>query len=86
MKVSVMEKVEKDISVIALHIKIRDEFCCTFQDAAGFHMGHYEGYVPDFFPGNHYGDYLILNIDVETGMILNWMKPTTKELEKILDK
>lgn len=35
-----------------------------------------EDYVPGFFPGDHYGDYLILDIDIETGQIRNWKKPT----------
>ncbi|MCY1454717.1 hypothetical protein D9M71_718000 [compost metagenome] len=47
-------------------------------------MGSYEGYVPDFFPGDHYGDYLILNIDLETGQIKNWKKPTAGDIEKML--
>lgn len=41
----------------------------------------YEGYVPDFFPENHFGDYIELEIDIDTGMILNWKKPTKKDLE-----
>lgn len=47
-------------------------------------MGSYEGYVPDFFPGDHYGDYLMLNIDVETGHIKNWKKPVAADIEKML--
>jgi hypothetical protein len=44
-------------------------------------LGQYEGYVPDFFPGQHYGDYVQMEIDVDTGRILNWRKPTKKDLE-----
>lgn len=32
----------------------------------------HDGYVPDFMPDEHYGDYVILDIDVKTGKILNW--------------
>ena len=32
----------------------------------------HDGYVPDFMPGQHWGDYIDLEIDVETGVILNW--------------
>lgn len=32
----------------------------------------YSGYVPSFFPGEHYGDYVMLDIDPYTGKILNW--------------
>lgn len=41
----------------------------------------YEGYVPSFFPGQHYGDYVSLEIDLKTGTILNWKPPTQKDLE-----
>lgn len=43
-------------------------------------MGEYNGYVPDFFPGQHYGDYVQFDVDIDTGQILNWKKPTTKQL------
>ena len=45
-------------------------------------VGEYDGVVPDFMPGQHFGDYVELNIDVDTGMILNWKKPTAKQLKK----
>lgn len=34
-----------------------------------------DDYVPSFFPGEHYGDYIILEINLETGEIVNWKKP-----------
>jgi hypothetical protein len=33
-------------------------------------------------PGKHYGDYVRLDIDLETGRILNWVKPTSDVIEK----
>ena len=39
-----------------------------------------DGYVPDFMPDQHYGDYVMLEIDVETGKILNWKTPTDAEI------
>jgi len=44
-------------------------------------LGTYDGYVPKFFPGDHCGDYIELKIEVETGKILNWQKPTKQQLE-----
>lgn len=44
-------------------------------------VGEYEGYVPSFFPDEHYGDYVILKIDIDTGRILNWKKPTEDDLK-----
>jgi len=66
--------------------KVRDGFAAGLQDAQGAEVGSYEGYVPDFFPGEHYGDYLILNIDLETGQITNWKKPAAADIEKMLSQ
>jgi len=38
----------------------------------------HDGYVPGFMPGEHYGDYIELDIDVKTGKILNWTATATK--------
>lgn len=48
-------------------------------------MKEYDGYVPTWFPNknvSHYGDYVDLIIDVETGKILNWSAPTQEDLNK----
>ena len=47
----------------------------------GKQIGEYSGYVPDFMPGNHYGDYVQLEIDTDTGLIVNWKKPTDAQLK-----
>lgn len=49
-------------------------------------VGEYDGYVPSFMPGEHYGDYVELEIDIETGKILNWKKPTKKQLDEVFKK
>jgi hypothetical protein len=49
----------------------------------GKRVGEYSGYVPTWFPNpteDHYGDYVQLDIDVDTGQILNWKKPTKTNL------
>jgi hypothetical protein len=43
-----------------------------------------DGYVPDFMPDEHYGDYVSLEIDVATGKILNWKAPTDAEIKRDL--
>ena len=43
----------------------------------------YDGYVPDFFPGEHWGDYVQLEIDLATGKILNWKEPTESDIRKL---
>lgn len=40
----------------------------------------YDGYVPGFFPGEHFGDYVQLKIDVDTGKIIDWKRPTAEQL------
>jgi hypothetical protein len=49
-------------------------------------VGEYDGYVPDFMPGEHYGDYVQLEIDINTGKIVNWKKPTQAQLNKVFKK
>jgi hypothetical protein len=41
-----------------------------------------DDYVPSFFPGEHYGDYIMLDIDIDTGVIINWKKPSTEQVVK----
>lgn len=43
----------------------------------------YDGYVPVWFPNpsvEHYGDYVDLEIDIDTGKIVNWKKPGARNL------
>ena len=39
-------------------------------------------YVPGFMPEEHYGDYVMLDIDVETGVIKNWKKPGAAAIDR----
>jgi hypothetical protein len=52
----------------------------------GQQVGEYSGYVPNFMPGEHYGDYVQLHIDLETGQIINWKRPSQKQLEGTFGK
>lgn len=67
---------------LSLCLKVVDNFNSSLL-VDGMKTSDYEGYVPDFFPGNHFGDYVELEIDVDTGQILNWNRPTKKQLSKI---
>ena len=62
--------------------KTSDMFNSTLE-VDGKVVGEYDGYVPDFFPGQHYGDYILLHIDVDTGVIVNWCKPTKEDLKQV---
>jgi len=41
----------------------------------------YDGYVPDFL-GKH-GDYVKLTIDLDTGQVVDWKKPSDEELDEL---
>jgi hypothetical protein len=41
------------------------------KDVGGKIVMQRDGYVPHFFPGDHYGDYLILKIGAD-GQIADW--------------
>lgn len=84
MQINQQKTVQIDVTELQLHIKVCDRFEGDLRDAQGDKVAEYEGYVPDFFPGDHYGDYLILNIDLETGQIKNWKKPGAADIEKML--
>ncbi|CAM0052449.1 RecE-like recombination exonuclease [Vibrio phage D478] len=72
-------------SVVSVHVKVTDRGCYDFKDANGKSLADLkEEYVPDFFPGEHYGDYLILDIELATGRILNWRAPSTEQVEEAM--
>ncbi|MGP2470001.1 hypothetical protein V1956_20285 [Yersinia sp. 2540 StPb PI] len=85
MKTELGIKVDIDVKRIKTCIKVRDTFTADVIDADGKVIRTLESeYVPDCFPGNHYGDYLELDIDIETGQILNWKKPMQAELSQLV--
>ena len=75
MKVKYQTEVEAEVEMIKINAKCSD--CCfvTILGKNGVELYSQDGYVPSFMPGKHYGDYIILEIDPNTGVILNWKKP-----------
>ena len=63
-------------------IKCCDRFVANFE-IDGKNVKEYDGYVPDFMPETHYGDYVELEIDMDTGQILNWNVPTDSDIEEL---
>lgn len=51
----------------------------------GKELGEYSGEVPKFLGPDGYGDYVEMEIDVDSGQILNW-KATKKDLKVFLTK
>lgn len=66
---------------IKTSLKVRDRFSCVILNNNRDIIGQYEGYVPSFFPGNHYGDYVMLDIELKSRKILNWKKVNLEDLE-----
>ncbi|KGA31151.1 MULTISPECIES: hypothetical protein [Pectobacterium] len=85
MKTQLGIKHDVDVKVIKTCIKISDRFSAQVIDVDGNVIRNMDNeYVPDLFPGNHYGDYLMLEIDIETGHIRNWKKPSQQQLSQLV--
>ena len=69
------------ITSICVTAKCSDACNIQFFDENKTKVGERDDYVPNYFPEEHYGDYVELEIDIATGKILNWKKPTQKELK-----
>lgn len=60
---------------LRIHLKVSDRFTAQLVSDKGETIhDQSDGYVPNFMPGEHYGDYVILDIDIDTGVITNWPK------------
>ena len=84
MKIKVNKPVDIEVKTLHMCLKVRDCFSAEFINENGVIVGSYEGYVPDFFPEDHWGDYVDLEIDIETGQIINWNVPTSENISKLL--
>ena len=73
------------VRIVEIVGKTSDRCHVTFKNEDGLEMGERDGYVPSFMPGQHFGESIELEIDIETGQILNWVKPTQKELKGSMD-
>lgn len=81
-ELSVTKPMKVQAAELRIHCKVRDEFTASLVDDRGVVIhAQDEGYVPSFMPGDHYGDYVVLNIDLESGRITNWKTPAPKAIE-----
>jgi len=74
-------KIMADKRILTVNAKCSDR-CFTTLVEDGKTVRESDGYVPAFFPDGG-GDYIYLEIDIETGQILNWQKPAEEDLEKL---
>jgi hypothetical protein len=83
MEIEATEVIRINAKTLKLHLKVSDRFQASLNSATGTEIFDQEdGYVPDFMPGNHYGDYVMLDIDIDTGEITNWKKPTAEQIQE----
>ena len=62
--------------------KTADMCCLKFEQQGSKELLSYMGYVPDFFPGEHWGDYVRLEIS-EKGVVKK-LKVTDAQIDKLL--
>lgn len=69
-----------------VHISAKcSDMCITeIMDEKGNVIAEHDGYVPSFMPDQHWGDYVILEIDIATGKILNWKVDALVEVKKFV--
>lgn len=85
MEISQIKTVPVQAKTLSIHIKVSDRFSAEIKDENGKVIGGQEdGYVPGFMPGEHYGDYLILDIDLDTGAVTNWKVPSVEQVEEFI--
>jgi hypothetical protein len=82
MELDVKKTVTVKATTLRIHAKCSDMCSAELLDQDGLRIHESDGYVPGFMPGEHYGDYVILDIDIETGVIKNWKKPTKAAIQE----
>jgi len=78
------KKTYKGKMVLSVVAKCSDCFFATLTDENGKELKEHDGYVPGLMPGEHYGDYVEIDIDVATGKILNWKKPSEAAINRFI--
>lgn len=69
-------------TTVRIVAKCSDLCFATLMDSDGKAIAEHNGYVPEFMPGEHYGDYVELDIELATGKVLNWKVPFEEDLQK----
>jgi hypothetical protein len=81
--IAMKKEIQVEAKTLKIHMKVSDRFSAELVDQNGEQIFDQEdGYVPGFMPGQHYGDYVILDIDLDTGKILNWKAPTAEQIQE----
>jgi hypothetical protein len=84
--IAMKKEVQVEAKTLSIHIKVTDQFSARLLDQNGEVIHDQEdGYVPGFMPGEHYGDYLILEIDIDTGKIVNWKPVDADDIQEWIE-
>ena len=87
MEINKLKQIKINVKKLYLYLKVSDRFCGSLLDQDDNMVVDFDGlYVPDFMPGQHYGDYVILDIDIDTGQILNWKTPSAESLTEFIEE
>lgn len=70
----------KDAGAQSLNIKVVDEGCYYLMSGEKVVASREQDYVPEFFPGDHYGDYICFEIGAD-GVIEDW----DAEVDEVVD-
>lgn len=85
--IAMKKEIQVEAKTLKIYCKVCDNFTASLADQNGEEIHVQEdGYVPGFMPGEHYGDYLILDIDLNTGKVVNWKPPTAKAIQDWMSK
>ena len=67
-EITATKNVRVHAKTLKIYCKVSDRFTATLVDQDGEPIfDQDDGYVPGFMPGDHYGDYIILDIDLDDG-------------------
>ena len=87
MEINMTKKVPVQAKTLKICLKVSDRFCASLLDQDGTEIHDFDDcYVPDFMPGQHYGDYVMLDIDIDSGQITNWTVPSAEQIQEAIAK
>ncbi len=77
-----VKKIAEQAKTLIFSMQVRTEFTIHLMGQDGVWLFDYEGYIlPAFLPERGFsGEYLTLDIDIDSGQITNWQKPTREQI------
>ena len=80
------KKPSRKASFIQVEAKCADRCSIDVVSEGGGMIHQHVGEVPEFMPGQHHGDNIILSINVGSGLISNWGDEERAKLQELLDE